>query len=327
MTAPVQAPPDAAAAFYRAGQRITGAGILAVRALWRQFDPRAIDASFTALLPNLVATFGALQVAAARTAAEYTPAVLEEVGLDAPAAGRVRPVSFIGAPSGVTLPEMLTSVPIQAKAAAAAGGSLDVIEAQGLRLVEGMLRTSVADAARQATSVDMAARPRVSGYVRMLNPPACGRCVILAGRWYRWSSGFQRHPGCDCRHIPAAEDTSDDLRTDPRAYFRGLSSADQDRAFGSAGAQAVRDGADLSQVVNARRGMSTAQVFGRQVRATSEGTTSRGVFGRGRADLAKRSGDRYRRSGTIRLMPESIYKLATDRDDAIRLLRLYGYIT
>ena len=29
----------------------------------------------------------------------------------------------------------------------------------------------------------------------------------------------------------------------------------------------------------------------------------------------------------VRLMPESIYKAADDRDDAIRLLRLYGYIT
>jgi hypothetical protein len=33
-----------------------------------------------------------------------------------------------------------------------------------------------------------------------------------------------------------------------------------------------------------------------------------------------------RAPGTVRLMPESIYKLASDRDEAIRLLYRYGYL-
>src|SRR5690348_18342012 len=37
----------------------------------------------------------------------------------------------------------------------------------------------------------------------LLNPPSCQRCAILAGRWYRWSQGFLRHPRCDCVNLPA----------------------------------------------------------------------------------------------------------------------------
>ena len=33
-----------------------------------------------------------------------------------------------------------------------------------------------------------------------------------------------------------------------------------------------------------------------------------------------------RRQQAPRLVPESIYQIATDREDAIRLLRLYGWI-
>jgi hypothetical protein len=77
--------------------------------------------------------------------------------------------------------------------------------------------------------------------------------------------------------------------------------------FGQAGAAAIRDGADLGQVVNARRGMYTAA--GRSL--TVESTTRRGVA-----------------PGKVRLMPEQIYREARgDRDEAIRLLKRFGYLT
>lgn len=84
-----------------------------------------------------------------------------------------------------------------------------------------------------------------------------------------------------------------------------MSPAEQDKAFGKAGAQAIRDGADIGQVVNARRGMYSAG----GVDYTRESTTKRGVA-----------------EGQTRLMPESIYRLASSRDEAIRLLRQYRYI-
>jgi hypothetical protein len=188
--------------------------------------------------------------------------------------------------------------------------------ASGLAQLEMIAVTQVQDAGRTAAGVAIAARPHVAGYVRHLRPPSCSRCAVLAGQFYRWNTGFLRHPRCDCRHVPvsSAELYRDEV-TSPRAYFDSLSRAEQDRVFTNAGARAIRDGADLTQVVNARRGMRTANVYGREVRVTTEGTTRRGVAGK-LLDGRK----------TPRLMPEQIYADATDRADAIRLLERHGYI-
>jgi hypothetical protein len=109
---------------------------------------------------------------------------------------------------------------------------------------------------------------------------------------------------CDCIHIPAREDSADDLRTDPKRYFQSLSAAEQDRVFGKAGAESIRHGADLSQVVNARSGMYSAG--GMQLTSTAAAT--RGAAG-------------------VRLMPEQILREANgDRTEAIRLLKRFGYL-
>jgi hypothetical protein len=143
----------------------------------------------------------------------------------------------------------------------------------------------------------MVATPAVGGYVRMLTTPSCSRCVILAGKWFRWNQGFQRHPRCDCRHIPASENISDDLTTSPIDYFRSLSNQEQDRVFGSAGAQAVRDGANISHVVNANA--TTYVAAGRRLPRNA-----------------------------VRPPPESIYARANgDRARALELLREAGYLT
>jgi hypothetical protein len=101
----------------------------------------------------------------------------------------------------------------------------------------------------------------------------------------------------------------------PKKAFEEMPRYEQDRAFGKAGAEAIRAGADIGQVVNARRGMSSAAVFGRQVVVTSEGTTNRRRFGQ---KLSTRR---------PRLMPEQILAEAKgDRAEAVRLLSLHGYI-
>jgi hypothetical protein len=158
--------------------------------------------------------------------------------------------------------------------------------------------------------VRMAVTPSVTGYVRMLNPPSCSRCVVLAGKFYRWNEGFERHPQCDCRHIPTTENLAGDLTTDPQAYFDSLTPAEQDDTFGVAGAQAIRDGADMGRVVNARRngGVRKAQLFGKSAFTTTVGTGRGGRRG-------------------PRIMPETIYAIAgDDRAEAIRLLRVHGFI-
>lgn len=205
-----------------------------------------------------------------------------------------------------------------------------------LASVEQLIASEVADAGRTASQVEFVTRPDWTNYVRMLNPPSCARCAILAGRIYRDLDHFDRHPLCDCVMVPvenwqAAHDAGlvssfDDLfekgqvgshRTDKdtgeRTFQPGLSQAD---------ARAIADGADPVEVVNATRGTSapgitnalTTDLFGHRVKATTYGTTKRAAWRKANP------------SRLVRLRPEAVYRFAKDREDAIRLLRLYGYL-
>lgn len=184
-------------------------------------------------------------------------------------------------------------------------------------VAQSLVATALADAARGSVQSGMQARPSVLGYVRMISGSACARCAILAGRKYRSAVAFKRHKRCKCVHIPVAED-ADDWTTDPRTYFNGLSRADQDRVFTKAGAEAIRLGADMNQVVNARSGITVAQAFGQTVQATTVGTTARGLAGQ-------------RLRGRIpRLLPDEIFlqaeRLGWDRAEVLRQLRRFAYV-
>lgn len=291
--------------------------------------------------PRIVETVTVGQEAAAATAEAYVASVLAELdipvgapsplNLDALAgvAGDGREVasalygSVIQAAKAQYRPEIASLPPARAAEAALA-------EAEAW--MEQVASTIMADAMRQAEAVAIAQRPWVDGYVRMLDPKnPCSRCIVLAGRFYLFNAGFERHPACRCVHIPAMENDAESILTNPNKYFESLSRAEQDRVFTPAGAEAIRLGADVSQVVNARRGMNTAQqnprgwipkgrmeavrMFGRDVFVTTEGVTKNGVYGKTRGKKP------------VRLMPESIISLATSREDAIRLLTVYGYIS
>lgn len=172
-----------------------------------------------------------------------------------------------------------------------------------------IVATQLADLARQAAGIAVTSRPRI-GFIRIVGPGACARCVILAGRFYRWNDGFLRHPNCGCEHVSTLEATAEDLAQNPYEFFESLSEAEQDRTFTKAGAEAIRDGADISQVVNARRGMTENGMF------TTEGMTRRGYAGQ----LLGKDGQR--------LTPEAIYAQAGgDRAKAVQGLVDNGYIT
>lgn len=198
-----------------------------------------------------------------------------------------------------------------------------------------LLLSEIADAGRSASQVEFVERPDWQNYVRMLTPPSCARCAILAGRIYRDLEAFARHPGCDCVMVPvqdwqAAHDAGL-VSSAQDAFEKGQIGGNRTLEDGStrfepglskADMQAIRDGADITEIVNASRGTSQpgitnqlrTEVFGRKVKATTYGTTKR-------ARWRKNNPTRL-----VRLRPESIYKFARDREDAIRLLRLYGYI-
>jgi hypothetical protein len=198
--------------------------------------------------------------------------------------------------------------------------------------LERLILSEVADAGRTASQVEFVARPDWQNYVRMLNPPSCARCTILAGRIYRDLEAFDRHPLCDCVMIPVQDwESAHDaglVSSAADAFANGqVGSIDKETGtlrpgLSKADMQAVADGANPVEVVNATRGLNApgitaalrTEVFGRKVKATTEGTTKRAAWRKANP------------TRLVRLRPESIYEFAKDRDGAIRLLALYGYI-
>jgi hypothetical protein len=300
--------------------------------------------SWLAQVPGLSVVVSGAQFAAASPADDYLDEVLAAQDSVGDSRLAVEPRNFAGVASdGRDLMSLLYQPAISALTALASGTPLSMALATGAATLDMITRTQVADAGRAADGVALTARRTATGYVRVLSPPSCSRCVILAGKRFRWNDGFLRHPRCDCLHLPTTIAADLTPASDPEAYFRSLSRAEQDRTFTRSGAQAVRDGADLGQVVNARRGMTTTVLGRRRLVTTTEGTTTRGLFGAfevdaGSGQLRRRAGAELerRRSGSRyvgaarapRLMPEEIYKIAgDDRGEAVRLLRRNGYLT
>jgi hypothetical protein len=304
--------------------------------LWRQMDPDVLDLSWIGIIDRLLALLTGGQYLAASSADRYLTTVLNAQGIDASSRGSVNARAFAGiASDGRDLESLLRQPLISTKIAIGNGASTEQAMTTGLISLDMIARTQIADAGRTSVGAGMVARPQATAYVRMLNPPACARCVILAGRVYRWSKGFQRHPRCDCIHIPTRENVANDLTTDPDAYIDSLDQTVKEKILTKAGAQAYDDGANLNQIVNARRGMQKASMYGRELLVTTEGTTRRGLAGQRmgarRADAVPdlsngESPRRVHRARAPRLMPEQIYEIAESREDAIRLLKRNAYI-
>lgn len=297
MPSPVEVARDHAALRRRLGAAVAGE---AAR-LWGELDPARIGPSWLRMVPRLLLVLVGAQTAAADQADRYLEAVLDAQGIDPAGVGSVVPSALAGVASdGRDLSDLLYQPAIRALSGIRDGASVEQALAGGGAGLDMIVRTQVADAGRVADQVATVARRQATGYVRMLVGGGCSRCAILAGRHYGWNAGFDRHPRCDCVHVPAREDSADDARTDPKRYFAGLSGAEQDRVFTKAGAEAIRSGADIAQVVNARRGMYEAG--GRRFTRTNAGRRPR-------------------------LMPEQILAEARgDRAEAIRLLKLHRYL-
>jgi hypothetical protein len=305
---PLQTLPDAAVAFYEVGQRYSAAGLIEIRRLWRAMGLSDIDRSWSQVGPEVVATIGALQVGAARESAEYVPTVLAEQGADAPATATVRPSGFARGSSGLTLEDVAATVPAMVKRTIGRGQE-PVALRRGLSLLEGIAETSVADAFRLATAAEMVARPDVVTWTRVLNPPSCGRCAVLAGKVFRWNQGFPRHPNCDCKHLPSVVAAPEGERlVDPRAYFDSLSPAEQDARFGKGVAQRIRDGDDLNAAVNSTRDRWRTRLRDERIekRRTDDGAAE--------ADQPPET------------FMERLIASATSRDGAVKALADNGYL-
>lgn len=219
--------------------------------------------------PNVHAIVVQHQVAQARLAEPATALMLAEQGLNLAPEARLSPGAFTT--SGEAFADMLTDVETDWAFS---------------RLVASLVQ----DAGRAAQGVAQASRPNV-GWTRVLTPPSCSRCAVLAGKFYRYSDGFLRHPGDDCTTIPTRQG-DDRYAVDPVALAQagmvtGLSKADM---------QALKDGADFNQIVNVRSKASGLQMAGRTLTRAGRPT------------------------------PEGIYRMATDRGQVMELLARYGYV-
>ena len=290
----------------RHADRVTAAQFLAQRVssrAWKRVDRGNIAGSWRASLTELTKAISTIQERVAVSASEVGAFALAEQGTWRAPSAFVNPSTFTGvAPDGRTLEGLLNSPSIRARHLIGSGVSADdAIIAANLQL--GMIvRTLVADTARQAASVDIAARTG-TGYTRVVVGETCTDCVILAGRFYRWNAGFKRHPKCDCVHIPTTQSLSAGSITDPYEHFNSLTTAEQDAMWGRDNAQAIRDGADIYQVYNSQRGMSADRM------TTLSSTGRRGQM-----------------PGQVRLTPDGIYAQATSREEALRLLEQNRYI-
>lgn len=293
-------------AHYARMRRLSATAMLAARKAWQRINPDRILSDWEKAAERLLPAFTNLQLLAATAGAEYGADTLRAQRIRTAPDAIVLATGFVGVASdGRPLLSLLqTPLDVVRDAVQREVPVVDAYE-RGRESLERIAHTQIGDAARGAAGVDLATRANV-GWVRMINPPTCSRCLILAGRFYRWSDGFDRHPHDDCVHVATSQAAArrEGLVDHPQEFFRSVSREEQDRMFGKAGAQAVRDGADMGQVVNARRGMQVAAPFGREVLATTVNA----------------------RPGRLRLMPEQIYREATSRTDALRLLKLHGFI-
>jgi multimeric flavodoxin WrbA len=270
------------------------------------------------------------QVSVAGAAQAYIAAQMAAQGGSAVAEAALVAGAFAGiAPDGGPLETLLYLPAIGVRRRLAAGMPPEEAMLGGLADMARYASTAVADTARSADQVGMTAHRGCVAYVRVVQLPACARCIVLAGQMYSYSEGFDRHPNCDCQTLPLREKEWPGVLS-PQQLFAQMSEQERRRTFTAAGADAISAGADIGQVVNARRGMSQAHVHGRDLRVTSEGATRRGLYGRSRrragGDFASLPGQRYQRATTPRLMPEEILRIADGRDEQLGLLRRYGYI-
>ena len=303
------------AALDRILQREQAAATKALKRAWGKVTPtQDFDLAWRDRRRRLTPTLEHHQARVSVAAAVAVPAQLAEQGVYVAPRATINPARFVGINGdGRALTDALDGLPVRARASMADGRSATMGLRSAGALGSTIISTMLADLVRMTLSTSITTRPTVV-WVRHINPPCCDRCAILAGKVFRFNEGFLRHPGCDCHHVATVnrDGLAGAQTTDPYEYFESLTPAQQDHYFGAANAQAIRDGADIYQVVNARRGMANAGA-----RYTSEGTTRRGYW---RQNVAVN--DRQ-----WRLTPQGVYDMAGgDRERALDLLERAGYI-
>lgn len=327
----------AASAQQRAASATARAAALASIAAWKRIDAKNLDMSWLHVLPRILAVISGAQRKAAASAPGYLERIARAQHVAANIDGRLSPGAFAGITGdGRPLATLLYAPVALSKKRIGDGMPIpQALETEGAHLAM-LAATVVQDAQRMAVQAEQARYTVLRGYVRHVTLPACPRCIILAGRFYRRSSGFPRHPRCDCTMVPARGEEWVQEQ-DPAALMARMRADHPGRlrkSLTEGDLKALDKGANLNQVVNAHRGMATANAYGRKVSVTSEGTTRRGIAGRRliREGGAKAPpGSRYRSARSPRLTPAQIFAEAEAEgwgdEEIVRQLARFGYIT
>lgn len=177
-------------------QRIVRRTADRVQTVWRRLLVTDFDGSWQSFVAaGLVSAVTSGQHEAAAGADAYVAAVIAADGLDSQPGGKIDPAAFAGAAAdGRPLKSLLYESVIDTKWRLDAGQSEIESMIGGLEKLLKAASTEVADAGRTASGASIASNRTIQGYIRVVNPPACSRCIILAGKEFGWNAGFQRHP-------------------------------------------------------------------------------------------------------------------------------------
>lgn len=318
---------------------------MAIANLWEQVDAVAFDSTYTAILPQLEELVRQSQHQAARRAQRVIRKYDRAWGMDGPSVELV-PEAFTGVDlDGRHIANTLSLAPLYMKQSMIRSrGDEKLALDTGYAYVSSKAATQVNDAGRAADRVTTNAHPRYTYTIRVCSPGACSRCIQLIGMWTS-ERPFLRHPNCRCKSMPIPGDDVDladvpkevaDIPWDPKEYFDKLTPEEQARRFTKAGAEAIREGADISRVVNARRGATgisfgqrdDVRKLGRRLQQTNVGTLTNPSWVYQTTELTGKSARRrYKYRDGVRLMPESIIRTWGHDKTLLRdRLRHYGYI-
>ena len=290
-----------------------------------------LDVMFARMLPTMILLLDSAQLETAEEAVANVPKVMGALGFDYEPSYEPDPAQWVGVNgNGQDTMQVLYRPIVEAKQLM----TRERLSEQMLRRIESetftRVRTCLADTQRSASMVAAKGRYAEARAVRVLNPPSCARCVILAGT----TNIGVRHPNCDCTLMWSA-DLPENAFANPYDYLNSLSDDELARVLGSkANARAYLDGADIYQLVNAYRrkgAVSKAQFYDRRIKYTTEGTTKHGAAARRMIDAGYANGfirDRKRmRLDRPRLMPETIYEICDKSGkDPKQMLKAYGWI-
>ncbi|MFI6594987.1 hypothetical protein ACIBHX_01995 [Nonomuraea sp. NPDC050536] len=295
-------------AHYVAQQQIVRATAEQAQSLWGELAAASVIKQWMDLLAQIVDLLTGGQLRAARLAMPYLRLVAKEQGASGPLRAQVDPFGFAGrGADGRDLATLLMQPALRTAGLVARGADDQEALRSGLASLTRIIATEIPDAGRAAVGAGITANRRFTTYIRMMRLPSCSRCIVLAGKTYPWSEGFARHDRCDCYHLAVVHDGTGDLPGEtPQQVFRGLTREQQDAAFGMAAAEAIRAGADIGRVVNARRGVYVAG---------EREFTRTGIRGRKRSPREARP-----------TSEQIIRDNADDRAAAIEQLRRHGYI-